>query len=62
MTLSDLRSLTEHTVHELARDRNDHHDHSKPYKFEYKVHDEKSTNYHERAESSDGDVVRGFYR
>ncbi|XP_026284825.1 serine/threonine-protein phosphatase 1 regulatory subunit 10-like [Frankliniella occidentalis] len=54
-----------HPPHALERSHDhalDHdHDHSTPYKFEYKVHDQKNHNYYERAESSDGQVVRGFY-
>ncbi|KAK3928421.1 Adult-specific cuticular protein ACP-20 [Frankliniella fusca] len=46
--------------HALERSH-DEHDRPTPYKFEYKVHDQKNHNYYERAESSDGQVVRGFY-
>ncbi|XP_034236783.1 proline-rich protein HaeIII subfamily 1-like, partial [Thrips palmi] len=62
VTLSEERVV--HSVdHALERSHDQDHEHEppSPYKFEYKVHDQKNSNYHERAESSDGKVVRGFY-
>ena len=59
VTLSDEPVV--HSVDHHPLEREDH-DPPTPYNFEYKVHDQKNSNYHERAESSDGKVVRGFYR
>lgn len=61
MTLSE-EPLGHSADHALEREDHHEHDSPTPYNFEYKVHDQKNSNYHERAESSDGKVVRGFYR